>query len=148
MDTPASTPSSTPPPKSNAKKWIFFGCGGCLVLVVIGIVAFGGLAWFGIGKLKEHGAYVEGVGRATSSTQVQEALGTPVEPGMMTNFSVNTVNGADTADFTVPLKGPKGEGVLTVKASKAAGQTAWEYPVLEVDVKGTKIDLRSPPPAP
>lgn len=148
MDTPPPIPSPVLPsssplsaPKSGAGKWVLVGCGGCLTLVVLGMLGFAGLFWTVTTAIKSADVYQEAFERAQQSPQVQEALGTPITTGWMFEGSINYVNGAGTAHFTVPLNGPKGEASLVAEADKKAGE-AWHYSVLEVRVPGrAAIDL-------
>src|SRR3954471_24528623 len=107
---PAAAPAPAMPKQGGGgKKWVFLGCGGCLVLIVLGAIAMGGLFVFGIGKMKEAEPYQTALKRSQSSPQVQAALGTPVEAGFLMQGSVSTENGNDAADINFPIKGPKGE---------------------------------------
>jgi hypothetical protein len=55
--------------------------------------------------------------------------------------SVKYEGGRSIAQFAIPLKGPKGEGVLRVDAVKNGEE--WVYQVFQVDVPGREpIDLR------
>lgn len=146
--TPPVPPAPPPGPSSSgkSKKWILFGCGGCLGLIVLGMLAAGGFFFFVMGVIKKTDVYADSLKKAQNSAEVQAALGQPVEAGWMMQGSVTVNNGAGTADFSIPLSGPKSEGTLIVKADKPAGG-AWQYQALEVQVTGTgqKIDLRSQP---
>lgn len=131
-----------PPPQSGGgKKWILFGCGGCLALIVLGAIAVAGLVFFVFGAIKKSDVYAEALKRAQSSPQVQAALGTPIEDGMWVAGSVNMSNDTGHAEITSPLSGPKAQGALVLKADKATG-SPWSYSVLEVQIPGAeKIDL-------
>jgi hypothetical protein len=144
--TPPPPPASGyPAPKSGGgKKWVLFGCGGCLALIVLGAIAVGGLVFFVFGAIKKSDVYADALKRAQSSPQVQTALGTPIEDGMWVSGSVNTTNDSGHAELTSPLSGPKAQGALVLKADKAAGGP-WTYSVLEVQVTGgEKINLLEP----
>jgi Cytochrome oxidase complex assembly protein 1 len=115
-----------------------------LTLVLVGVLAFVGIFVFVIGVIKKTDVYADALKAADQSSEVQAALGSPVEAGWMPQGKVNMENGGGEADFTIPLSGPKGKGTLVVKASKTAGG-AWVYSVLEVQTAdGTKLDLRKP----
>lgn len=134
-----------PAQKSNTGKWVLFGCGGCLGLLALGAVAFAAIIYFAMGVIKKTDVYADAFKKAEQSAEVQAALGTPVETGFMFQGNVNITNGAGTADITVPLSGPKGEGTMKVKASKSPGGP-WQYSVLEVQLPdGKAVDLRGAP---
>ncbi|MCB1276169.1 cytochrome c oxidase assembly factor Coa1 family protein [Prosthecobacter sp.] len=156
MDTPPPIPNAVipppppaSPPKRSAGQWVLIGCGGCLSLTILGVLCFAGFFWMVMGTIKSTDVYKEAYKQAQNSPQVQSALGTPVEAGWMFQGSVNYKNGAGTAEFNVPLSGPKGEGTLVAKADKKTGEP-WQYSVLEVQIPGqAAIDLKAPPqPAP
>jgi len=138
----------TPPPANPAEKkknWWLIGCGGCLGLIVLGILGSVAL-FFGVTKvIKSTGPYKTAVATATNSPEVQAKLGTPITTGMMIQGSVNTntSNGVTTemANLTIPLKGPKASGSLHYAATKNGA--TWEVSDFTVTVDGTgeKISL-------
>lgn len=142
---PASAPVYYPPPPAGGgKKWIFLGCGGCVGLLVLGGIAIAIFFYLAAGALKKSDAYATSVKVAHDSPQVQAALGTPVEDSWMIQGSFNIKNDTGDIDMVVPLKGPKGEGKLTVKGTKASG-SPWDYSVLEfLAPDGSTTDLRTP----
>lgn len=136
------------PQKSSSAKWWLLGCGGCLGLTLLGLLAFGGMFW-GIfstvsGVIKNTEVYASSLSKAQASPAVQEALGTPIEEGFMFQGSINVDGNSGNADFSVPLKGPKGEAKLVVTARRASANP-WQYSVQEVRLPdGRVIDLRTP----
>lgn len=134
---------ATPPPVKSKNKWVLFGCGGCLGLLVLLGLAGAGIFWFAMGALKKTDVFAETLKRAQASSEVQQALGSPVDTGWMLQGSMNVNNGDGVADLTVPLKGSKAEGSVRVKATKSAS-TPWQYTVMEaVMPDGTVVDLRT-----
>ena len=69
------------------------------------------------------------------------ALGTPLEPGMMINGTLQTDNSSGHADLSMPLKGPKGSGRVYIKGEREADR--WTYSLIElaIDASGDRIDL-------
>ncbi len=142
---PASVPTPTPAPKSNPGKWVLVGCGGCLGLIVLGVLFSLVAFFFTIGVVKKTDVYGEALKRVQNSVEVQQELGTPIATGWSFSGSVNYKNGAGDASFTVPVNGPKGEGTLRVKADKSS-RAEWKYSTLEVQFPdGHKVDLRGTP---
>ena len=132
-----------PPASGGAKKWVLFGCGGCLGLLVLGGVVVAAIFYFVFGAMKKSDVYVEAVKRAQNSAEVQAVLGTPIEPGWMISGSFNYENGSGSANFTIPLKGPKGEASVLAVGQKAGGGD-WIYSQLEAVLpNGTKVDLNN-----
>jgi hypothetical protein len=138
------------PPGFFAKygKWLL--AIGCLTP----LLCCGGFSVLGVGimqGLKSTAPFVQGLARANQSDEVNEVLGTPLKPGFMVNGSINDSNGAGTADFEVPVTGPKNSGTLEVTAVKERGG-AWTFSRLAVQVDlGPRIDLldtQRPEPVP
>lgn len=132
MNDPAYPPSQ---PSSNKNKWVLFGCGGCLGLLVIGAIAGFFLVSTVFKTLKESDAYKEAMQRAQASPAVQEALGTPIEDTFFVGGSISIENGNGEAHFAAPLKGSKTQGVLNVNATKSGG--IWQFHTLNVVVPAT-----------
>jgi Cytochrome oxidase complex assembly protein 1 len=111
------------------RKWaIPVGILTALVLfvgVVLLIVAF---------AMRSGDAYKQGLAKAQTDGSVVEALGEPIEPGFMIAGSVSVSGPSGHADLSIPLSGPRGEGILYVKAEKEAG--TWTMQILEVEVIG------------
>ncbi|OYW77424.1 MAG: hypothetical protein B7Z37_04080 [Verrucomicrobia bacterium 12-59-8] len=150
MDSPSPFPSSVPPPipapKGSGGKWVLIGCGGCLGLIVLSAVFSFGIFFFSMQVIQKTDVYAEAFKRAQDSAEVQAALGTPITTGWSFSGSVNYNNGSGYAKFTLPVTGPKGEGILTVNADKSSGAAAWQYSTLEVEFPdGQKVDLRDAP---
>jgi hypothetical protein len=125
-----------------ARNWMWLVPVGCLVPILC-CGGFGAVTWFGVTKLIQNSdAYLQAVARVTSDAEVTEAFGGTVAPGSFLQGEVKDNNGESTADFQVPLTGPKGEGRLFVRGSSRGGQ--WTYTRLEVQTPaGKTIDLLS-----
>lgn len=107
------------------------GSCGCLTVVLIAL---------GFGAAKNSTPYEQAVSIAKSDSEVQATLGPPIESSWSMQSSVHLGDGQSTAEFSVPLKGTKKEGVLHIQASKSGKE--WEYQVLQVEVPGQEpIDL-------
>ena len=147
MDTPplAAAPPTVPQKSGGGKKWLAFGCGGCLVLIILGALGMGAVMYFGLGALKSTDVYKTALQNAQNSPEVQAALGTPIEAGFMLAGSMKNENGQGSADINFPISGPKGEGTVYATATSQPGGT-WQYSKLQVVLKdGQVIDLGGPP---
>lgn len=121
--------------------WIGCGCGGCILVIatVVGlVVALGGLAFVGFRKSD---VFEEGMRRARADPQVIEALGEPIEAGLLVSGSFNISGAEGKASLSIPIAGPKGKGKLYLDAEKSAGE--WRFDTLEVEIESTgeRIDL-------
>ena len=104
--------------------------GGCLTLIVLAIFSIGAL-FYGVSEaLTGSEPYEYAMQKANTNEQVIEALGEPVESNGLMNGTFNFKNNKGTADFSIPIKGPKGEGILYVMGSKENDQ--WSYSKLYV----------------
>lgn len=118
-------------------KWVV-GLGCALPLLCCGVFSIG--TYFTVVKvIQGTPVFAEALEKANTNPEVTAALGSPVTPGLALNGSVKESGSTGTADFTIPLKGPKGEGSLQVSASKKGGQ--WAFDTLTADVGGKSIDL-------
>jgi hypothetical protein len=112
---------------------------GCLVPVLC-CGSFGAFTYFGVSKMIEGSTpFTTALGKAASNRDVQETIGAPLKPTLGLNGSINESNGNGSADFTVPIEGPRGKGKLRVVASGRNGK--WTYSVMEVQTDAKTIDL-------
>ena len=93
------------------------------------------------GMMKSSDAYKEAIAMAKSNPYVQEALGSPIEEGMLVMGNINVSGSSGHADLAIPVSGPQGSGTVYVVASKSAGR--WTMLTLVVDIRSTneRIDL-------
>jgi hypothetical protein len=134
-------PPPTPPPAPKSKKTcLWLGCGGCLGLVVLGA---GGLAFFVfviMGAIKNAEPYKTVMTTVKESPAVQAELGTPIEAhwNASLNVSANANGGtsSSTADFTIPVSGPKGSGSVRYVAAKTS-DGPWTPSTFTVTVDGS-----------
>lgn len=135
----APAPVAAPPPGSG-RKWIFWGCGGCLTLVIIGAIAVGLFFSYAMKTIKGTEIYSKALDAAKSSPEVQEAMGTPIEADWMIQGSVNTQGGRSDASLLIPISGPKGKGSVDATASKTG--EVWNYTRLQAQLPdGKTVDL-------
>ncbi|CAB1063537.1 hypothetical protein D1BOALGB6SA_8320 [Olavius sp. associated proteobacterium Delta 1] len=93
------------------------------------------------GMMKSSDAYKEALAMTQADPYVQEALGYPIEEGLLVMGNINVNGSSGHADLAIPVSGPEGNGTIYVVASKSAGQ--WAILRLVVDIKATneRIDL-------
>ncbi len=133
-----------PAPTRGGRRWIWL----IPVLCVVPLLCCGGfvvsILMFVFGAMKSTDPYKEAVARAQNSTEVQAAIGTPVETGFFLTGNINMNDDFGNAQLSIPVSGPKGEGTITVIADKAGGP--WEYSkMLFADKQGNTIDLLEDP---
>ncbi len=110
-------------------------CGGIITLVVTML----------FGMMKGSKPYTYSLATAKANTEVQAALGTPIEAGFLVggNIVLNNANG--NANLIYEITGPNGSGTVHVVGDLSGGQ--WTYSTLDVTIKGTsnQIDLLQAP---
>jgi hypothetical protein len=99
-----------------SRNWKWFVPVGCLSLLATCGCCIGGTFLFGVNMVKGSRAYQEALTRAKADPDVQAALGTPIEAGLMTQFSANSSGGETQTSARIPISGPKGEGAIFVKS--------------------------------
>lgn len=125
------------------RKGIFFGCGGCLlVLVALGlfISAIVGVVLY---SMRSSEPVELTLGAAQASADLQAALGEPMTVGWFITGNVNYSGGNGEASLHVPLSGPKGAAIVRTLGSKKVGGT-WDFSEMTATIEGTgqTLDLR------
>ena len=139
--------TQTPPPLPRARsstwwqrnwKWFVPVCFGSVVLFAGFIVL---IVMIVFGMMKSSDAYKDALAMAQANPYVQDALGSPIEAGLLVMGNINVSGSSGHADLAIPVSGPRGSGTIYVVASKSAGQ--WAVLRLVVDIKATneRIDL-------
>ena len=115
-----------------------------IAAALVGLVALGaGFVAFAGGIMKSSDAYAEAMARAAADCRVADALGTPVEAGMLVSGSVETSGSAGRAELSIPVEGSQGAGTLHVVASRSL--EVWSFELLRLEVEGREpVDLLSP----
>lgn len=125
--------------KWHQNPWTWCGCSCCLGLIVIPIL----LAFLGVGgafwTLRNLGVHDQALERAVQNAEVVNRLGEPLEAGWLMNGNVSLDNGGGTADYSIPVHGPLGDGRLIIEARRSDGE--WIFEELFVEVDGERIDI-------
>ncbi|MDJ0819622.1 MAG: cytochrome c oxidase assembly factor Coa1 family protein [Desulfobacterales bacterium] len=119
-------------------KWFVPVCFGVVVLVVGFIVGILALVF---GMMKSSDAYKDALAMAQENQYVQEALGSPIEAGLLVMGNINVNGSSGHADLAIPVSGPYGEGTIYVVASKSAGRWTLLNLVTEIAATNERIDL-------
>jgi YD repeat-containing protein len=115
------------------------------VLIVIACVMLFGFAFIGgaflilRSQLTTNAFYQETLGIARNSPMLQGLIGQPMQDGWMAMGEVRRVHGSDFAEWTVPLKGPKGRGRLEGVANRIGA--SWHYSRLLFRREGSDADV-------
>ena len=89
--------------------------------------------------------YKEAMSRATGSLQVREQLGEPIKPAWLISGQLNVNGNTGSANFSIPIFGPHGRGLIRAVAQKSG---VWRFTCLQVSIEGQpgNIDLLSVQP--
>lgn len=118
--------------------WVVPGC-GCLGIILV--VVFGlGAVFFGVKNVFENSSpYKHAIAQAKNSPELIELLGEPIETDGMMDGTISIKDTSGNADFSVPLKGPKGKATLIVLAERFDGE--WVYLELFVRIKESQENI-------
>src|SRR4051812_35845591 len=90
----APAPGALPPKKTN---WWLIGCGGCLGVILLGVLIAVGIYFAAAKAVKSSDAYALAVKNTQDSPEVQEKLGTPITAGSMATGAVKVTNDSGVA---------------------------------------------------
>ena len=101
-----------------SRNWGWLLGGGCLSLIVVAILAIGGIVYKVTDAVKGSEPYAYAYLKTVENESVIELLGTPIETNGMGNTSYKYGKGSASAELVIPIKGPKDEGSIIVDAEK------------------------------
>ena len=127
-----------------ARNWKWFVPVGCLGMIALGLAAVTGLFFLIMGGLRSTDVFEDAVTTARSNPQLIQAIGKPIEPGVLITGSYSLSGSGGEANLETHLSGPEGGARLFIRASKTSG--VWTYETLRVVVEEDQgaIDLLSP----
>jgi hypothetical protein len=117
-----------------ARHWPWLAAGGCLLLLATVGLFVGGIFLVVSASMKSSEPYQVALEAARRHPEVVEALGEPIEPGLLPTGSIETSGPGGSADLAIPISGPKGAATVYVSARKTAGR--WQLDVLEAAIDG------------
>ena len=120
-------------------KWMAGLFAGAALLSCLCVAAVAGIAGIGVvgafSMIKGSPVYQEALQTVQNDSRAQEMLGTPITAGWMISGEISESGPTGTADFSIPVSGPKGSGRVDVVAKKAGGE--WTITLLQVVMDGT-----------
>ena len=105
----------------------------CAFIAVIAFAAFG--------MMKSSGAYQDALARAKANPRVIAALGQPIKPGFWVSGNTSAHVGAEEADLTIPISGPKDSGTIYAVSTRSGGQRTYKTLAVEIKKTGERVDL-------
>ncbi|WP_353777320.1 cytochrome c oxidase assembly factor Coa1 family protein [Winogradskyella sp. 3972H.M.0a.05] len=109
--------------------------GGCLIVILLFVFGVGAVIFGATKMISGSEPYEYAVTTAKTNETVINILGDNIEPDGMMSGNISYSNNDGEADITIPIKGSKGEGSVSVKAQKTDGE--WYYEALYVTIKET-----------
>ena len=107
---------------------------GCVSLLLVLATVVGGILLFAMSAVKSTDVYQGALKAAQAHPAAVERLGEPIKDGWLVKGNVNFQGGSGSANFEVPLSGPKNSGTLYVRAINEGG--AWMFEKLDLAVAG------------
>jgi TonB family protein len=112
---------------------------GCLGLILAGVLLVGGIVFVAMSAIKSSEVYKGALGVVRNHPAAVERLGQPVEDGWFVKGNVKFDASGGSANFEVPVSGPKNSGTLYVRAVSPEG--TWMYERLDLAVGGETVSL-------
>lgn len=110
-------------------------------VVALAVSIVGLVMW----SIRQSDVYRMAMQRVRQDPAVVQALGTPIETGWWASGSMNIENDSGTANFTVPIHGPRQQGKMYLDARKRMGE--WTFNSLVVKTAGgEQIEVVAPKP--
>ncbi len=120
-------------------KWIAGLFGGAALLGCLCVAAVMGITGISIAgafsMIKGNPVYQEALQTVQADSRAQEMLGTPITAGWMISGEISESGSTGTADFSIPVSGPKGSGRVDVVARKVNGE--WTITLLQLVMDGS-----------
>ncbi len=148
MNTPPPVPFGDPTKvqqenQSAVKKGVLFGCGGCGLVIMIGVLFVVAMVFVAITAIGRSDVCALALAKAQASAPVQKALGQPISKGWWVTGGVNTSNSTGDANINFTITGPQGTANVHAEATKENG--VWKFSVLTVTLPdGKVVDLVNP----
>lgn len=122
------------------RNWKWFVPTGCFTLILLGVAFVVAIFYTASNVLTGSQPHKDAMEKVENNQRVIEILGEPIEAGKLFQGSIQLNNNDGTADITIPLSGPNGEGSVEVYGTKTDGVWTYELMQFESD-SGESIDL-------
>ena len=121
---------------------------GCLTLIFLIGVFVTVLLTIITTSFHSSDVYQQAMAKATENLQVREQIGEPVQSAWFITGQLHVNGSSGNADFSIPISGPRGKGLIRAVAYKTGG--IWRFTYFQVSVEGQpgNIDLLSVQPQP
>lgn len=116
------------------RNWKWMVPVGCLGLILGLAALIAGIFFFAMSAVKSSDVYQGALGVVQTHPAAKERLGEPIKDGWFVKGNIKFDAGGGSANFEVPVSGPKKAGTLFVRAASPEG--AWMYERLDLAVEG------------
>lgn len=123
------------------RNWKWLIPTGCLGMLLLAVGFFVAIFYMVMGLMTSSDVYQFAVAKAQENPAVQQAIGTPIEPGILISGEIKLENASGIANLSIPIAGPKGKATIYVVAEKSAGQWSYSTLVVEISETGERIDM-------
>jgi len=130
-----------PQPSWWGRNWKWVVPVGCLTPLIVcgGLISLIVMLVFGV--LRNSEVYEQSLARVQGHPEVQAALGTPLEPGLLVTGSINITGSSGHAEISYPVAGPRGSATVHAAADLTAGTWVFTSIVVEPDDGAGAIEL-------
>lgn len=122
---------------SQNRKWILASLAGVFALLLF----VAGLVFWVLSMIRDSTVTRLAMAYAKQDTVIQQKLGTPIELGWLMSGSIQTSGSSGRARLALPLRGPKGSGVLYALADREGGEWRFSTLVMKVEGESEPVDL-------
>jgi TonB family protein len=116
------------------RNWKWMVPVGCLGLILGAVALIAAIFFFAMSAVKSSEVYGGALGVAQTHPAAKERLGEPIKDGWFVKGNIKFDAGGGSANFEVPVSGPKKSGTLFVRAVNPEG--SWMYERLDLAVEG------------
>lgn len=107
-----------------------------MLILIVGIIFLVGMVGGITSLFKDSAPYKQAIMLAEENPQVQNAIGTPIESDGMLSGNIVRSDGENSADMSVPVKGPKGKARINFDAVEVNDN--WQFEELMVIVRSSQ----------
>jgi len=115
--TPSIPNPPAPPPRPKnwfQRHWVLAIVGSCFVLMLLFAGFLATIFAVVETSFKKSDSYVQALAKARSNPPVMEKFGQPLEPGWFGSGNIQVTGPSGSADFEIPITGPKANGKIYV----------------------------------
>jgi TonB family protein len=112
---------------------------GCLGLILAVVALIGGIVFVAMSAIKSSDVYQGALKVVQTHPTAVERLGEPIQDGWFVQGNIKIDGSGGSANFQIPVSGPKSSGTLHVRAVSPDG--TWMYEQLDLAVNGQTVSL-------